>query len=346
MIATAPRTARRRLFTAPFLLALAAFLVALFPGNAMALPEAGSVLFFPFYDSAPGSGTVISVTNTFTSMRQCGDNRLEGDVRLHFIYFDGDECREFNRFEFLTPGDTLTILADEHNPEGVRGYLVVIAQSPTGGLVNFNHLIGQAIVVQSGLDVSWSYNAVTVEALAGDPSNGCDRVDPDSGAEGGDDDFRADFDGVEYEMLTAEVAVPSFFEEDDRFGNMLALMSTAGDYEIEIRCLFYNNVETVFSRSFRFDCWWAGPLSDISGVVRNLGGDPDETGHNTETGWLSIEGSRVRGSSGQIINDPETGNAIKPAIIGVFMQRIEGTDFASGDFLFGRGEKIDGLDQP
>lgn len=335
-------SARRRLASLAFVPLVVAFLA----GGAQALPEAGSILFFPIYDSAPGNGTVIAVTNTFTSMRQCPDNRLEGDVRLHFIYFNGEDCNEFNRFEFLTPGDTLTILADEHNPEGDRGYLIVIAQSPTGGMVNFNHIIGQAIVVQSGLDVSWSYNAVTVEALAGDPSDGCDRVDPDSGAEGGDDDFRADFDGVEYEMLTAEVALPTFFEEDARFGNQLALMTTAGNYEIEVRCLFYNNVETVFSRSFRFDCWWVGSLSEISGVASNLGGDPNETGHNTETGWLSIAGSRVRNGAGQTVNDPETGQPITPALIGVFMQTVEGTDFASGDFLFGRGEKIDGLDLP
>lgn len=315
-----------------------------FASSAHALPEAGSILFFPLYDSAPGNGTVIAVTNTFTSMRSCSDGRREGDVNLHYIYFNGDDCREFDRFELLTPGDTLTILADEHNPQQDRGYLVVIAMAPTGGLVHFNHLIGQAIIVQSGLDVSWSYNAVTVEALAGDASNGCDRTNPDDAGNGGDNDFAADFDGVEYEMLTAEVTIPTFFEEGPRFGNMLALMTTAGDYEIDTRWLIYNNVEDVFSRSFRFDCWWAGSLSDVSGVAMDLDGDPNETGHGTQTGWVSISGRNVRNNAGQIVDDPETGQPITPAIIGVFMQTVRDTDFATGDFLFGRGEKIDGLE--
>jgi len=314
--------------------------------EAAAIPEAGSVLFFPLYDSAPGSGTVIAVTNTFTSRRSCGDSRLEGDVRLHYIYFDGETCREFDRYEYLTPGDTLTVLADDHNPEGDRGYLIVLALSPSGGFVNFNHLIGQAIIVQSGLDVAWSYNAFAALAVAGDPSDGCDRVDPDDEANGGDGDFRADFDGVEYEMLTDEVAVPTFFEEGDRFGNQLALMSTAGDYRVETTVLLYNNVEDVFSRSFDFECWWDGSLSDITGAALDLGGDPDETGHGVQTGWLTIRGRRVRDGLGRVADAPETGSPIVPALVGVFMQRITGTDFASGDFLYARGEKIDGGDLP
>jgi len=325
-------------------LAAAAAVVLLACSPALALPRAGSVLFFPLFDSAPGSGTVISVTNTFTGRRSCSDNRLEGDVRLHYIYFDGESCLEFDRFEFLTPGDTLTVLADDHNPEGERGYLVVIALSPTGGLVNFNHLVGQAIVVQSGLDISWAYNAFTVEALGGDPSNPCDRVNPDSEGAGGDGDFRPDFDGIEYEMLTNEVAIPSFFQEDDRFDNQIALMSTAGNFEIETSFLFYNNIENVFSRTFRFDCWFAGPLSEVSAIVRDLEGDPDETGHGTQTGWASIRGRRARDGSGNTVIDPETGKAIRPAIIAVFVQRIRDTDFAAGDILFGRGEPIDGLE--
>jgi hypothetical protein len=340
---------RDRVFSARTV--VVALIAAIFVGfglgsTARAVPEAGSVLFFPLYDSAPGSGTVIAVTNTFTSRRACSDNRLEGDVRLHYTYFNGETCREFDRYEYLTPGDTFTVLADEHNPEGDRGYLIVIAQSPVGGLLNFNHLIGQAILVQAGLDVAWSYNAFAVKALAGDASNGCDRANPDDGANGGDDDFRADFNGIEYEMLTAEVALPTFFEESDRFDNMLALMSTAGDYRVETTVLMYNNVEDVYSRSFDFECWWAGSLSEITLAARNLGGDPEETGHNTETGWVSIRGRRVRDGNGNIVNDRETGEPIVPALVGVFMQRILGTDFASGDFLYGRGDKIDGLDLP
>jgi hypothetical protein len=322
-------------------LLLAAAVLCLAP-SALALPEAGSVLIFPLYDSSPGAGTVISITNTQTGRSACPDGKLEGDVLAHFTYIDGESCSEFDRFEFLTPGDNFTVLADEHNPQGDKGFLVVLALSPSGALpVHFNHLTGQAIVVQSHLDLAWSYNAVTFQALAGDGSNPCDRTNPDL-----DHDWSADFDGVEYAAWPRQVSIPMFFEEGDRFGNRLYLMSTAIYYESEVSILFYNNSETQFSKTFRFGCWWEGALSDISAITTNLEGDPDETGHGTQAGWLKIRGTRARDGSGNIARDPETNDPITPAILGVFMQFIENSDFESGDVLFGSSETMNGLDLP
>jgi len=310
--------------------------------TALALPDAGSVLVFPLYDSSPGSGTVISITNTFTSRRSCGDSRLEGDVLLHFTYFNGTTCNEFDRFEFLTPGDNFTVIADEHNPEQDMGFLVVLALSPVGATpVRFNHLIGQAIVVQSQLDFAWSYNAVSFEAIAAGGADPCTRPNPDL-----DGDWSADFDGVEYEAIPREMAIPFFFEESERFGNRLYLMTTAYDYEAELLFLVYNNIEDQYSKTVRIPCFWSGALSDITGTAGQLGGDPEETGHNTQAGWVTIRGIRARTASGNIANDPETGQPIVPALLGVFMQFISNSDFESGDVLFGRGEPIDGLQLP
>jgi len=308
-------------------------------------PQAGSVLVFPLFDSAPGNGTVICLTNTETSQLRCSDDHLEGDVVLHYVYFDGDTWQEFDRFEQLTPGDTLCVVADEHNPEGVSGFLVVIALDPvTLQPLFFNHVVGQAIVVQSGLNFSWSYTPFSflAQPTAGDP---CDRPNPDAAL--GDGDGVADFDGVEYEAFPRELVVPTFFEEDDRFGNQLTLMSTAGGfYRNEIRLLLYNNIENPFSRTQTFTCWFSAPLSEISGAAANLQGDPDELGHDTQTGWVSIRGRTLRDLAGNVVRHTGGGDPVIPPILGVFMQLVRGTDFAMGDALYGRDGTTNGLELP
>lgn len=337
---------RNRLATLAFLvLTLAAALIACTSTVHAETPMAGSVLIFPLYDSSPGSGSIICVTNTQTSMLRCsGSDDLEGDVRLHYTYFNGETCREFDRYEYLTPGDTLCVIADDHNPEGDRGFLVVTANAPEGGrLWNFNHLIGQAIVVQSDLNFSWSYTPLSflAQGAAGDL---CDRDDPDDLL--GDGDGAPDFDGVEYEQFPRELAVPTFFEEGDRFGNQLTLMSTAGDrYENEIRYLIYNNVEDPYSRTQTFTCWWSGPLSEISASASNLRGDPEELGHNTQTGWVSVRGRTLRDQAGNPVLDGSN-DVVIPPILGVFMQLVKNTDYAMGDALYGRDGTIDGLELP
>ena len=140
--------------------ALAALL--LLPAVVWAQPlhlEPGSALVYPLFDSTHGAGTVLCVTNTNTSNRYCDDTDYrEGDIVIHYQYFDGDDCLEFDRYEFLTPGDTLCVLAAHHNPDHDRGFLFVAAVDPsTFQKVVFPYLIGSAIVVQSDLNFLWAY---------------------------------------------------------------------------------------------------------------------------------------------------------------------------------------------
>jgi hypothetical protein len=309
------------------------------------VPEAGSVLVYPLFDSTPGSGTVICVTNTFTSTLRCPDDHLEGDVVVHYTYYAGDTCLEFDRYEFLTPGDTLCVIADEHNPEGEIGFLVVMARSPVDNQpLEFNHLVGQAIVVQSGLNFSWSYIPVSFLTWT-NASAPCNRNNPDEMPQG-DGDGAADFNAIEYQMFPRELAVPTFFQEDMQFGNQLTLMSTGGqDYINEVRFLLYNNIESPFSRTFEFTCWWSGPLSEISGAATRLQGDEEELGHGTQTGWVSIRGRRLKDLAGNTVRD-DSGNTVIPPLLGVFMQLVRNTDYAMGDVLYGRDGSIDGLELP
>ena len=311
--------------------------------SAMAQPkhlEPGSVMIYPLFDSSAGAGTVICVTNTNDSEIYCeDDDNVAGDIVVHYQYIADETWFEFDRYELLTPGDTLCVLADNHNPEGERGFLVVSAVNPVDHdeAIDFDYLIGSAIVVQSGLNFLWSYTPYVFEAYASSPSD-CDRNATDN-----DGDGALDFDDTEYDVFPSELFIDSFFEEGGQFSNQLVLMTTAGaNYSATLDFLFWNNIEEKFSRSFEFRCWWTGALSDISAVVGNLGGDPNELGVNEiETGWASIKGNRIIDGAGNPV-PANTGWAIPP-VLGVFAQFVTSTDFAGGKALHYRGT-LDGLE--
>lgn len=287
--------------------------------------QPGSVLVYPLFDSQPDSATVINVTNSNTSNIVCSNFFREGDVRLHYVYF-AENCQEFDVFEDLTPGDTLTVLASDHNPEGERGYLIVSALDPeTSALIDFDFLIGSAYVANSSIDIMWSYTPYAFEGLAG---NG-------TGASNCNFDFIIDsssngpinFDGVDYSQFPDVLYIDSFFEEDDgMFDNFLTLMSCSGGSATNvIDFLFYNNREDVFSRSFSFVCWTSVELSEISAIASGLGGDPDE--FTKETGWARIAGREVRDLAGNPLSPAQD-----PAILGVFVQTVN-ANFNAGHAL-------------
>ena len=303
--------------------------------------QPASVLVFPLYDSAPGAGTVICVTNLNDSEIYCPDSDYrEGDIMVHYQYIDGTTWQEFDRFEFLTPGDTTCVIADQHNPEENAGFVVVSAVDPQdmNRRVDFDHLVGSCIVVQSGLNFLWTYTPYAFRATA-DSSDACDLDGTDD-----DGDGAIDFDGDEYDVFPAELFIDSFFEETGNFENQLTLMTTAGaDYLAEANFLFWNNIEEKFSRTYRFTCWSQGPLSDVSAIVTNLGGDPDELGQGTiQTGWASIRGGRMLDGSGNPVLNENDALASAP-LLGVFAQFITSEDFAAGKALHYRGT-IDGLE--
>src|SRR5262249_13802716 len=121
-------------------------------------------------DSQPETATIINVTNTNLDRSVCdGNDRLQvGDVRLHYVYYGAKQADldagirtpwlEFDRFENLTPGDTLSVLASQHNPEGEVGFLTVKAITPdTDEAIDFDFLIGTAYIANSNLDILWCY---------------------------------------------------------------------------------------------------------------------------------------------------------------------------------------------
>ncbi len=283
--------------------------VALLAAGALAEPASGqpvhaqpaSSLFFPLFDSTPGRGTLITVTNTNGDTDDCpggGSGGFDiGDIRLHYVYVNGDDCSEFNLDEDLTPGDMLTVFADQHNPEQDQGWLWVEARDPESGLpIDFDYLIGSAIIVDMGTDFLWSYTPYPFRALPDDGPgpdvDACGRELTDA-----DEDGCADFNGIEYDFFPDILYLDNFFAEGDVgskvMSNELTLMSPIDEFEI-LRFGIWNNDEDRFSRSFPFQCWTRLQLSDISLVVRrqNLGGDPNElvlNGTSILTGWVEID---------------------------------------------------------
>ena len=304
--------------------------------------QPGSVLVYPLYDSSAGAGTVVCVTNTNDDRTYCPDADFRaGDVAVHYQYIDGVTWQEFDRFEMLTPGDTLCVIVDNHNPEGNVGFLVVSAADPEdmNKKIDFDYLIGSAIVVQSNLNFLWSYTPYAFQGLPGESApSACDRDSTDD-----DSDGALDFDGEEYDYFPAELFIDSFFEETGTFGNALTLITTVGsDYEAEVNFLFWNNIEEKFSRNFRFTCWTTNPLSEISQIVTRLGGDEEELGQgDIQTGWASLQGGRaLDGAGNPVVID---GYEVISPILGVFNQLITSTDFSAGHALHYRGS-LDGLE--
>ena len=298
--------------------------------------QPGSALVYPLFDSAPGNGTVICVTNLNDNNEYCQNSDFrKGDILVHYVYVDGETWVEFDRYEMLTRGDTLCVIADQHNPEGEAGFLTIAAMDPsTLESVVFDYLIGSAILVQSDLNFLWSYTPYAFKGLASGGSD-CNLATTDA-----DGDGAMDFDGsTEYSSFPRELMVDNFFEETDNFDNQLTLMTTAGSvYTAEVDFLFWNNIEQKFSRSFDFVCWWSGKLSDISAIAGTLGGDSQEMGvPPVENGWVSIKGSRIVDGAGNPVSTDY------PPLLGVFAQFITSADFAAGHALHYTGS-IDGLE--
>jgi hypothetical protein len=300
----------------------------------------GSVMIYPLFDSRPGFNTIITVTNTNTSFVQCPPTSFrEGDVTVHYAYIESDTWLEFDLEEPLTPGDTLTVLARGHNREAKQGWLWVEARDPEvpDRAIDFDFLIGSAIVVNSDFNFEWEYAPYTFRALVEESgedfgATSCGHFYADGGAD--EDDFTLDFDGVEYDFFPRTLFIDQFFGEGDpaelvgpqTFSNTLYLMSTEM-LGTTVNFLFWNNNETRFSRGFQFDCWTEASLSEISSIAleSNLRSRYDASElHGIPYGWVSFTS--------------------EDGLLGCFVQNISGAAgevLAAGDALHFTGYRED-----
>ncbi len=302
----------------------------------------GSCLVFPYFDSSPGAGTLITITNREDLTQYCPERDVRGgDVSLHFVYINGTTGDEYDTYEYLTPGDTTTYVVDRHNPTLGEGWLVVTAWEPQarqwGHAVDFDHLVGSAIVVESALDFLWSYQAYAFTATP--ESDPCEFLPTDA-----DGDGAADFDGVEYARFPSEIFVDAFFEEGPTISNQLTLVSTADRaHTSEIRLWIHNNDDRSYSASTELgSSFWTGPLSDLSYAATDLRGDTERDPGPVEIGWVSLEGGRILDRAGNVVR-AESGAPAKAPILGVFAQYATGVGLTLGQTLHHRGS-LDGLE--
>jgi hypothetical protein len=216
----------------------------------------------------------------------------------------------------LTPGDTITMIADQVNPNMEQGWLWVEAVDPeTLEPIEFDHLIGSALVVDTDLQFLARYIPYGFRSLCTFGADNCHHGLLDCNGNG-----EADF-GTELEAWPAELFLDNFFQEggtNPTFADQIALASCETSGVTFVSTFIWNNREQRFSRDFEFICFFLGTLGDISVVASNLRGDPNELigpgDRSLQTGWLHLI--------------PE--NA---PILGVFIQRIANTSFGGGDVL-------------
>jgi hypothetical protein len=319
---------------------LAGMTTAALAASAVAQPlhaQPGSYLIYPLFNSTDGNNTVITVTNTNQSEISCGNGFRQGDVGVLFVYTDGITWAESNLEERLTPADQVVVLAAQHNPNQEAGFLTAEARDPETGLpIDFDHLIGSALVVNSEFDFQWAYTPYPFQGLPGGATphgfDACNRpfTDvPSSGNYG-----TADFNGAELSSFPATLYLDQFFGEGSpasrpavSFDNTLYLMSTSPNLT-GVRLLGWNNNEKRFSRTFNFRCWTEASLGEITSAVTqanlSIEGDMDEL-VGVATGWLQL--------------DPQFNSV---GLLGVFVQnsRIGGQVFSAGRELQYEGNRV------
>jgi hypothetical protein len=314
-----------------FVIAAAVLAANLVPAAFAGGRNPGSALIYPVHrsgdeqrkfdaDSKDDFVTVVSVTNM--NLAPITQVSFGGSTLVHFQYvntfynelnpFMPLACTIFNRIEFLTPADTLSVLTSCHNAfsgDGQQGYLVVSAQDPTKFNVEWSHnfLMGSELVV-NGSGGTYRLNAIPFEAK---PVQGL-ATDLNGNKE-------LDFDDVEYEGVPAVLYVDSFLAVA---GSRLALINLTGgpDANAVVQIQAWNDNEFPLSATVSFKCWFdqrlknVNPLFDDDFLANNTPEDEDEldidcnNNDDYETGWAIIDGI--------VANTPFAASKPNPALLG------------------------------
>ncbi|MEW6746163.1 MAG: hypothetical protein AB1486_25770 [Planctomycetota bacterium] len=259
--------------------------------------EPGSLLVYPLYDSRPGVLTMITVTNTHPT---------EG-VWVEYRYIRGDNCFKTDRTEFLTPNDTITVVAGIHNPDQNQGYLYVYAKEDrpsNSAAIVFNWLVGEASSFNGIQLIDSTYNAFSFAGI-GAPGSHTDK----------DGDEWLDLDNAEYEAAADYYIQPRFFGQADGvnpgFVSEIVLINLTGgsQFTAEIDFSIYNDNEEPSSATWSFTCWDRKQLLQISGAfsatnLKYRNNQDEIVGFPVlEAGWFMIDGIAANSDCDEI-EDP------------------------------------------
>ncbi|MCA8942939.1 MAG: hypothetical protein KDB80_10305 [Planctomycetes bacterium] len=278
----------------------------------------GSVLIFPVHRSGGNWFTVLNVSNTATT--PATPISFGGSTNLHFEYVNVQPnpnaainpldkfmpvgCTIFDRIEFLTPVDHISVLTTCHNAfggAGQEGYVVVSAEDPTlamGASWAHNYLIGSEVVMSAG-GITYMVNAIPIRAPI--------VAEHTSTRSGGIPGYLR-FDDVTYEALP-DAVMSDFIGVAN---SQLTLINLTGGPTIENTIFFevYNDNELPLSATLRFRCWFDCRLSDINPLfteanLDNFPNDPQELdldcdgNGELETGWFRIQSTGTWFAGGQ-----------------------------------------------
>lgn len=307
----------------------------------------GSVLVYPIHRSGPGFFTIISVTNS--NLSPATPTSLGGGTNLHFDYvnvvanpantFLPLDCIVFDRVEYLTPADTLSVMTGCHNATsgGQEGYLVVSAEDPTAFQTRWSHnyLMGSEVVVNP-FGAIYILDAIPFTSPVGlhlpTDVNLNDVID---------------FDGVEYEGIPETLYIDSFIAAA---GSSLTLINLSGGHEYTVSVKFdvWNDNEFALSATKSFRCWFEEPLTAVSPLFdqaflkNNTPSDPNELDINCdgvgdlETGWARINGISASNSSTTVTNPAILGaisaGPVSPFILGGHLLWESSTKQLNGSF--------------
>ena len=243
-----------------------------------------------------------------------------GNVHLTSSTSADQDCSEFNRTEHLTPGDTLTLFTNYHNPDDAQGYAYVFAKGAGGQPIAFNYLVGNLMAMSGVTASNYSMNAVSF----GSPLQEGESTDLDS-------DGIRDLNGLEYQEAPAEILIPRFIGQGNGIESELILIALSGGtaFDTTLDFLIFNDNEEGFSTEYTFHCWDRVALLDISLLFSNgflangTNQDPLETIGSWESGWIRIDGANASSSSYSIAD---------PAFYAVQIENVQGFSAASLPF--------------
>lgn len=288
----------------------------------------GSLLVFPEFQSANGQLTLITVSNPDTAVPAT-------TVRVHYVYVSGDAatlCSPQNATETLTPQDTLTVVASMHQGQGLaQGYVYAYAVDALGRAIAYDHLIGDALVVDGSFALDYAVQPFSFRATA---SEGMPTAK--------DSDDVLDLNGEEYELAPDVILIPRFMGQSASFASALVLIGLSGgqQFTTTVDLLIFNDNEVALSAQKSFRCWAKLPLPEVSGsfdaaFLANMTNDsPAEIlgASSHESGWLRIQGAVATAGITTIAD---------PAILALLVERTATSAGAELPFVQGRQPRGD-----
>jgi len=304
----------------PLLLALAV--------SPIELASSGSLLVFPWFESAGARQSVLTVTNTNSNFAPGqGGSGFAGSVLVDFVYREEQTCEVFDRTRILTPNDTFTTIIGVDNPQHASGFVCLIARNPvTFAAIDFDHLVGEMTILDGATGGAWTVPPFVFRART------CPGEITDLNGNG-----VTDLDGFEYEAAPERLNFPRFEGQSVGRVSELILLNTetlrlGNGLSTVFQILIYNDNEEQFSSSAQFRCLLRISLEALSGMYSDIflgstNENPGEPGGGgVENGWFRVRGQTAFTSTEALDRIP---------IVGILLARTpipySSTPYISGD---------------